>query len=470
MSKKKELIGNTFIIFIGKMLPQVLAFFMLFLYTNYLSTSEYGTIDLIITYVSLLAPIITLQLEMAMFRFLIDTRNHDDEKKKLITNNYICLIIFSFIFSIIYLLIMHFINFEFYLIILFYILSTIFMSNALQISRGLGENKTFALGSILNSIILVIFNIYFLVFAKLGMEGMLLSLLLANLITFIYLFFKLKLYNQISFKRFDKNKTKELIKYSLPLIPNGISWWVINVSDRTIISILLGTAANGIYAISNKFPAILSSFGGIFSLSWSESATLHINDKDRDIFFSKVCNSSLKIFGSMSILIITLIPFIFPILIDSSFSEAYKYIPILMLASLCNNMVICYSAIYIAKKLTKKVMNTSIMAAIINIVVNLVLIKFIGIYAAAISTFVAYLSMLIYRHFDVQKYVKIKYKFSLILNIVLMFILVSIIYYIDNLYLNIVSLIISVMFTFILNKKEINEIKNIVISKIKKSD
>jgi len=61
MSKKKELLGNTFIIFIGKMLPQVLAFFMLFLYTNYLSASEYGTVDLIITYVSLLAPIITLQ-------------------------------------------------------------------------------------------------------------------------------------------------------------------------------------------------------------------------------------------------------------------------------------------------------------------------------------------------------------------------------------------------------------------------
>jgi len=196
----------------------------------------------------------------------------------------------------------------------------------------------------------------------------------------------------------------------------------------------------------------------------SESASLHINDKDKDKFFSDVCNSSLKIFGSISLLLIALIPFVFPILINSNFSEAYNYIPILMIAALCNNMVICYSAIYIAKKLTKKVMNTSIVSAIINIVINLVLIKFIGIYAAAISTFIAYGSMLIYRHFDVQKYAKIKYKKSLILTIIVSFIIVSIIYYINNLYLDIISLILCIVFTFILNKKEtigvINILKN----------
>ena len=470
MSKKKELLGNTFIIFIGKMLPQVLAFFMLFLYTNYLTTSEYGTADLIITYVSLLAPIITLQLEMAMFRFLIDARNDKEEKKKLITNNFICLIIFSLIFSCLYLIVMSFINFKFDIIVLLYIVSTIFMSNALQISRGLGDNKTFALGSIINAIILVISNIYLLVFAHLGIEGMLISLFVSNAITFIYLLFKLKLYNSISLKTKDKKKVKELLKYSLPLIPNGISWWIINVSDRTIISVLLGASANGIYAISNKFPAILSSVGTIFSLSWTESASVHINDKDRDKFFSDVCNSALKIFGSFSILLMVLIPFIFPILIDSNFNEAYKYIPILMLAALCNNMVICYSAIYIAKKLTKKVMNTSIISAVINIVINLVLIKFIGIYAAAISTLIAYASMLIYRHFDVQKYVKIKYKLSVILNIILMFMLVSIIYALNNFYLNILSLIISLVYVFLLNKKEIKSIINIIKLKIKKPD
>ena len=301
MDKKKELFGNTVIIFIGKILPQVLSFFMLYLYTSFLSTSEYGSVDLIITYVSLLAPIITLQLEMAMFRFLIDARDNDDEKKKLISNNYICLIIFSVVFTILYLIVMSFIHFKFTLVVLFYILATIFMSNAMQIARGLGKNKVFAYASIINAIILVISNIYLLVFLHFGMYGMLLSFVIANVITFIYLVFSLGLYKHIDFKKASFDKTKELIKYSLPLIPNGISWWIINAADRTIISAVLGTAANGIYAISNKFPAILSSLGTVFSLSWSESASLHINDKDRDSFFSSVCNNSLKIFGSFGV-------------------------------------------------------------------------------------------------------------------------------------------------------------------------
>ncbi len=463
MDKKKELFGNTVIIFIGKILPQVLSFFMLYLYTSFLSTSEYGSVDLIITYVSLLAPIITLQLEMAMFRFLIDARDNDDEKKKLISNNYICLIIFSVVFTILYLIVMSFIHFKFTLVVLFYILATIFMSNAMQIARGLGKNKVFAYASIINAIILVISNIYLLVFLHFGMYGMLLSFVIANVITFIYLVFSLGLYKHIDFKKASFDKTKELIKYSLPLIPNGISWWIINAADRTIISAVLGTAANGIYAISNKFPAILSSLGTVFSLSWSESASLHINDKDRDSFFSSVCNNSLKIFGSLSILIIAVIPFVFGVLINPNFNEAYKYIPILVLGALCNNMVICYSAIYIAKKLTKKVMNTSIMSAVINIVINLVLIKFIGIYAAAISTFIAYFVMLIYRHFDVLKYVKIKYDFSLILKISIMFIFVSILYYINNFYLNILALLIGCIFTFVLNGSLINEVKRMFL-------
>lgn len=202
-----------------------------------------------------------------------------------------------------------------------------------------------------------------------------------------------------------------------------------------------------------------------FCLSWSESASLHINDKDRDSFFSSVCNKAFMIFGSLSILLICVIPFIFPLFIDSNFNDAYKYIPILMLGSLCNNVVMCYSSIYIAKKLTKKVMNTSIISAIINIVINLVLIKFIGIYAAAISTFIAYFVMLIYRHFDVQKYAKIKYDLSLIFKISLLFIFVTILYYINNFYLNIVSLLIGFIFTLFINKSMILKFKNMVLKR-----
>ncbi len=300
-----------------------------------------------------------------------------------------------------------------------------------------------------------------------GMNGMIFALALSNLMAFIYLFIKLKLHKYINFKIMDKKTSKELIKYSLPLIPNGISWWIINVSDRTIVSIFLGTAANGIYAISNKFPSILSNLGTVYSLSWTESASLYINDKDRDSFFSDICNNSLRIFGCLSILLIAVVPFAFPIIFNANFDESYIYIPILITASLCNSIVIGYNAIYIAKKLTKEIAVASIISAIINILINLALINYIGIYAAAFSTLITYFVLMVYRHFDVQKYIKIKYKVSLIAAIVIMLGISILIYYINHLYLNIISLVICIIFSIIMNKNLLKSILGYLLDRSK---
>ena len=93
-------------------------------------------------------------------------------------------------------------------------------------------------------------------------------------------------YKYFNKKLIDKKLIKSMVKYSAPLVPNSLSWWIVSVSDRSIISVVLGAASNGIYAISNKFPTIISSLSGVFNLSWSESAALHINSEDRDEFFT----------------------------------------------------------------------------------------------------------------------------------------------------------------------------------------
>lgn len=104
MNRNKELIKNTVIIFIGKLCTQLLTFFLLPLYTAKLATGDYGVIDLIISYVQLLVPVITIQLEMAAFRFLIDARDDDLEKKKIITNIMYLVMGISVVFVVLYLL------------------------------------------------------------------------------------------------------------------------------------------------------------------------------------------------------------------------------------------------------------------------------------------------------------------------------------------------------------------------------
>ena len=99
MSKKKDLVKNTFIILLGKVCTQFLSFFLMPLYTNVLSSSEYGTVDLIITYVALFVPVITLQIEMGLFRNLIDFREDEKARVRVVTSGLrrLCLQLIAFV-------------------------------------------------------------------------------------------------------------------------------------------------------------------------------------------------------------------------------------------------------------------------------------------------------------------------------------------------------------------------------------
>lgn len=464
MSKKKELAKNTVIIFLGKVSTQFISFFLLPLYTRFLSTSSYGTVDLITTYVSLFVPVITLQQEMATFRYLIDARDSKEEIKKVITTSLLNVFKLLIVFIIFYLIFVYIFKIKFAYYILANIVVCIFSNLFLQIARGLGKNIHYSLASFITGIVTIVLNIVFIVLLKFQVEGMLLSVIFANAICVLYLFFVLKIYKYFSFKS-DKTLRKKMLKYSLPLVPNGISWWVVTASDRTIISTFLGVAANGIYAVANKFPTIINSLFSIFTMSWTESASLHINDEDRDKFFSDIANTVLRLFSSLCIGLIACMPFAFPILVDSKFAEAYLYVPIFIIGVLCNCIIGVYSAVYIAKKMTKQIATTSILSAIINIALNILLIKVIGLYAACLSTSIAYFVMMIYRHFDLKKYVHITYQRSMVVLTLIMFIISFICYYVNNLYLNIICLIVVIIYAVIVNRNLLISILEMILKR-----
>ena len=465
MSKKKELMKNTIIIFCGKVCTQLISFFLLPLYTGYLATKDYGIVDLITTYVTLLVPIITLELEMSIFRYLVDSRGREKETKKLMSNNFYVLLIALLVFSILYIVVTSFWKFDFRWLILIDIIICTFSGNFLQISRGMGRTLDYSISCLITGAFTIVSNIFLIAVLRLGAVGMITSMALANGLGALYLFVRLKLYKLINFKLVDKKLIKEMYRYSIPLVPNGISWWIVNVSDRSIISFVLGTASNGLYAVSNKFPTILSSLLGVFNLSWSESAALHINSPDRDEFFSDISNTVTKLFTCLGVGMIACMPFVFPLLINSKYNGAFNQIPILVLGSVFNVVVCLYSAVYIAKKMTKQVASVSIIGAIINIIVNVLFIKKIGLYAASISTTVSYFVMMVYRHIDLKKYVKIKYESGLIIKTVLIFTFSIILYYQKNMILNIINLIVVVIYAFIMNKDFLNSGKKLLLSK-----
>ena len=451
MSRGKELARNTAILLMGKLFTQFLSFFMLPLYTNLIPREGYGFVDLLSTYIGIAIPVTTLQLEMAAFRYLIDARNDRNRQSEILKTTFRDLFLRIILFSIPYLIIIQFFDFEYKYLTLVCGISVAFSNTLLQISRGLGKNTAYAVGSILAGITTILSNLFLICVMKLGAESILISMTLANVVCSVFLLYHLKINRCINRAKSSKALSKAMIKYSWPLVPNGISWWLIDSSDRTIVSLVLGVAANGTYAIACKFPTIVSGFIGVFSYSWTESASLHINDKDKDLYFSSVANNALKVFSSIGICVIAFLPLIFDVIIGVDYRDAYNYIPIAVAAVVLNSLVLIYSAVYVAKKLTKKVAMTSAISALINIIIDIALVYFIGLYSAVLSTAIAFLIMAVYRHFDVKKYVNIRYDKACMFFVLLSFFVVFLTYYSGNYVIYIAGAVFAAVYSFIMN-------------------
>ena len=468
MSKGKDLAKNTAIVSIGKICTQLITFLLLPVYTAVLSNEEYGVVDLLNTLTSLLLPIVTLQIEQGIFRYLIDCRENNEKQIKLITTIIRFMIIQSIACIVIFLCVSPFIHNEYKYFLMANLLMGIFSSLLLQICRGLGDNATYAIGSFITGAFTVLLNVIFIVAFRWGAYGMLGATAISNFICAVYIFLKRKIYKYIKPKQFDKKILKEIIKYSVPLIPNMISWWIVSASDRTIISAVIGIAQNGIYSAANKFSGVFTTLYSVFNLTWTESASININSEDRDEFFSKILDFVIRFFGCLCLGTIAVMPFVFNILINEKFAEAYYQIPILILGSVFNILVSFVGSIYVAKKLTKEIAKTSIIAAVINIFVNIVLIKSIGLYAASISTVIAYALMFIYRWIDVKKYVKFNVNKILMFALTIMYGITIFTYYLKNTTISVVVLVIVVVFAIITNLNSVSYLKQIVKDKIKK--
>lgn len=467
LNREKDLTKNTIIITIGKVSTQFVSFLLLPLYTALLTTKEYGTIDLIITLVQLIIPISSLMIDQAVFRFLLIDET-DNGKKKVITSAFMVLLCISVITIVLYFLLAVFVENDYKIWLLLILIVTAFSNLFLQIARGLKHVGDYALGSFVCSTSTIILNVICVVSLQMGALGMLIATFAGNFICCCFLFIKLKIGSFLSITSISKANAVEQLKYSIPLVPNQLSLWIINSSDRLIVSFFLGTAANGILAVSHKFPSLYMTFFNIFQLSWHQTGAVHYFDEDRDIFFSSIIKKMLSVFSTLCLAIIVVLPMVFNWFVNSSYNEAYYNIPIYMVAFLFNIVIGLLGAVYVATKKTAEMAKTTMIAAGLNIIVNIALIKYLGLYAASISTFVSYLVTMIYRIIDTKKYLEIKYDIKQFIVIGIASVVCCCIYYLNNKVISIIFFPVFLMYAYLINKELIYSIIKIGIDKIGK--
>ncbi len=422
MDKYKKLLSNTLILSIGTFSSKLLVYFLMPLYTAILSAEQYGTADLITNAANLLIPFCCIGITHGVFRFSAD----NEENHKTIFSSGVSVLLLS---STVFLLLSPFVSFipsftNYAWLIAFYVVSSNFHTLCKEYIRAKGRMKLYAVQSILGTALTIAFNLLFLIPMKLGVTGYVLSVAVADALGTVFLIFYAKLYKDFSLKAVSKLKIKEMLKYSLPMMPTTVIWWITNVSDRFMVSYICDFAANGLYSAAYKIPTIIALVAGVFNEAWQLSAISESKD-EREVsnFFAEVFERYQAILFFGCSMLIPFTPLATRILLNESYFSAWSFMPVLLLATVFSSLVTFIGTIYTVKKKTTMSLVTAAVGAGINIVLNLYLIPRMGAQGAGIATAISYFAVFVLRAVHSKSFMPFDLKaYKLALNTLIVFI------------------------------------------------
>lgn len=406
--KVKYLMKNTLLFTISSFGSKIITFILVPLYTNVLSTEEYGNADLITTSVSLLLFVFSINISSAVLRYSMEMSKHSGGILKfglqIFCSGFVLLTILSILLSSGYYLNWNYENYIYLLLLYFtYGLNEI-LSNYL---RARDKIKTIVVASLLSTLLTVGCNLFFLLFLEWGFDGYMLSMIFANAVSCI-IYIRVWMHSKEPIEKISSEIKKEMIRYSIPLIFNGIAWWINQSLARYFIVGILGVEHNGIFAAASKIPTILSTIFAIFMRAWDLSVIKEYKKEGSDEFYSLMYKSiNVFLICSASFLIILNKP-LAKVLFAKDFYEAWRYSSILVIAGVFSSMSGFVGSFFAATKKTSIFAVSTIFAAIMNVVVSAMLIPGYGIYGASIATLVSFFIVWIMRLVFSKKYVTIK--------------------------------------------------------------
>lgn len=415
----KKLFSNTIVFAIGSFSSKILVFLLLPLYTAVLNPDQYSSVDLIIQIANLMLPVATLSISESIIRFGLDKKYN---KSSVFTTGLLITLMGMVLVSVA----MPFLSMTEYVkgysfLLYIYIFTASIKLIFTEFVRSKGYVKLYSFNGLLTTFFMIILNIIFLLVLRIGIYGYLLAIILSDFISILFLFVIARLYGYFSLKAFNKNIARQMLAFSIPLIPTTIMWWITNVSDRFLVQGYLGDAANGLYAISYKIPTILTTIFAMFNQAWNMSAITEYDSKQKEKFYSNVFSSNQSIIYVLAGgILLVLIP-LTKILVADAYFLSYQYTPVLILATVFTCFTSFLGSIYAATKKTKHSFVTSFLGASINIVLNIVLIPIIGINGASLATLASYLIVFVLRIIDINRFLKIEVNyFKITLNTVLL--------------------------------------------------
>lgn len=428
MNKKTYFFKNSFLFALNVFGTKLISFVLVPLYTSTLSTSEYGIVDLISTVVAIVVPLITFNIGESVMRFSLEK---DADFSQIVTIG-ILIAVISPILTLLILIPLNSIETLSQFSGLFFCLcitqgiSQIFICYL----RGREKLLSFAIGNMIHSVCFAVFNVLLLLNFKWKIKGYFLAMIYSNLITIVYSLLCGSVFAELKRLQFNRKLCKQMLAYSVFLIPNSLMWWITDSSDRVMLSSMVGYDANGICAVAYKIPSLLAVFASVLNQAWFYSAVKEKDDSTAENLTRKMFSlltSTLLV--TSALMVVTVRPF-FKIYVSADFFSAWKYVPVLIVAYIFNSLATFLGTSYSVHKNSKSSLFSSIIGATTNIVLNFILIPFLGILGATIATCASYFAVFLFRIFNTRKYVSIKIRDTpLIFGLVVIFGIIVMIYF-----------------------------------------
>ena len=196
---------------------------------------------------------------------------------------------------------------------------------------------------------------------------------------------------------------KDMLKYSIPLVPSTLSWWVMSVSDRYIVRVFLGNSFNGIYAIATKFPSVLQTFFVLFNNAWTDMALANLQSREENSKYVSSLFEKMYMFSFSAILcLIPTTKVVTQVILSPDYKIGSIYIGFLYMGAIFQGFSSFVSVGYLQSKRTARAATSSLAGAVVNLLVDFVLIKAVGLFAAALSTYAGFLVMWLVRMHDIR--------------------------------------------------------------------
>lgn len=403
MDKYKRLASNTATLALGQFGSKFLVYIMMRFYTGQLGTDGYGAVGVIVDASTLIMAVVTLSIGESVIRFGLDSKY---DKSQVFSIGLITTLLGVLFFAAVApaLKLVDFLS-DYALLIYLYVFSGSIRSSCALFVRSAGYVRLFAFNGVFTTVVNILFNLVFMLGFNMGVTGYVLSVVLADAVSTVFLFVAADLRKYFRLWGLDKQLRRLMFGFCLPLIPTTVMWWVTNVSDSFFIMKMLGEDATGLYKAAYKLPNMVALLSGIFSQAWNMSAITEKNSRTVARFYSNVFNifqSVVYITSAGTLLLVK--PFL-DIMTTAEFSESYRYAPLLVIAVIFTCFSTFMGSVYVASRKTVRSMLTAFSGASANIVLNSLLIPVMGIQGASLATVISYLIIFVSRAVDSRKIV-----------------------------------------------------------------